>query len=333
MTQSNPILVEVVRGDMAESFHRGACVVVDRAGVPIYAWGNVQALIYPHSSIKPIQAVLLVESGALDAFGLEAEEIAMACSSHTGSPEHLVVLERWLKKLKLTPEILECGAHAPLDPAVRLDLVRRGVPLTPIYHTCSGKHLAFITTCLHLGLPVPGYIHRSHPVQQLAERLFQDLAQYDLSSQPQGVDGCGLPVVALPLIHLAQAMANYGNPDFHTSERSQAVARVMGAMAKHPVLVGGTPKLCTQVLEVLKGQAILKDGNEGVYAAVIPHLGLGIALKIDDGSLKIADVVMANILDKMGILSDAHRADLKAFLNPSIANFAKTITGEIKSGL
>lgn len=314
---------------MAESFHRGAIVVVTSKGEVLHSWGNTNQLIYPHSSIKPLQALGLIESGAYAAFGLGSEEVALACASHTGETMHTDLAAAWLQKIGLSSDVLACGAHTPLDKKTRQGLFACGKRPSTLHNTCSGKHLGFITTAKHLGYNVFGYANRTHPVQKLAEETLSNLSCYDLEHQHDGIDGCGIPVVSLPLFNLALSMANFATPSNLSDNRRTAATCVIRAMRAYPALVGGGQKLCSRLIQHCPN-LIVKDGNEGVYTAALLDKGVGIALKIDDGSLKAADVVITNLLFKLGAIPENVAEIFRYDLAPEIRNFTKTLTGQLK---
>lgn len=325
---SNPILVEVMRGTMAESWHRGAIVVVDANGKILHSWGNTLQSVYPHSSIKPIQALSLIESGTYDAYNLGLKEIALACASHTAEEIHTNGVQDWMDKVDVALSAFECGAHAPLDKKTRQNLFNENRKPEPIHNTCSGKHMGFITTAKHLGQEIKGYTQRIHPVQQRTEKILSELCDYDLSNEHSGIDGCGIPVVSMPLFNLALGMARFSSPDHLPSQRTQASSLVIQAMREHPFLVGGHEKMCSKIMDLCPN-IILKDGNEGLYTASLLDKKIGIALKIDDGSLKAADVAMVNLIHKLGYLTK----DLENHLSPEIRNFTKTLIGHYRPTL
>ena len=326
----NPILVEVQRGSMAESYHRGAIVVVNSNGTVLHSWGNANKLVYPHSSIKSIQALSLLESGAYKAFNLGPEEIALACASHTGEAMHTELAQKWLRKIEEQEEVLACGSHAPLDKKTRQKLFASQNKPTAVHNTCSGKHLGFITTAKHLGIDPKGYAMRSHPVQKMAEKTLSELSHSKLTDQQSGIDGCGIPVVSIPLYNLALAMANFVSPNCLSEKRRVAAEMIINAKRSHPTLVGGNQKLCSRLMKHCPN-LIVKDGNEGVYTAALPDKRIGIALTIDDGSLKAADVAITNLLKVLDVIPTGVENEFKNDLKPEIRNFTRTLTGHMQA--
>ena len=261
--QANPVLVDVSRGGTVESSHRGAAVVMDPAGGVVAAWGNVDRPVYPRSAVKPLQALLLIESGAADQFSLGDAEIALATSSHSGEPEHVALVTAWLERLGLGAGDLECGPHAPIDDGAAADLSRAGGQPSALHKNCSGKHTGFLTTALHLGEETRGYVKPGHPVQRRMAEVLSDMGGLDLKDAPRGTDGCGIPVIAMPLSAMALGMARLANPDGLSPARAAACRRVFAAMAGHGRLVAGRGRFDTLANEAGGGAFVVKDRSRG----------------------------------------------------------------------
>src|SRR6185312_7693462 len=195
---ANPILVEVTRGPLVESIHRGAVAIARADGSLLFSLGDIDSPIYPRSSLKPIQALPLLESGAADAFGLGDEEIALACASHSGEPMHTTRVAAWLKKIGCSESDLACGPHSVRYEPVWADMVRHGYRPTRIHNNCSGKHTGFLTVARHWGIATEGYEHPNHPVQQAVLKALIELANVP-KDIPWGVDGCAAPNFAVPI--------------------------------------------------------------------------------------------------------------------------------------
>jgi L-asparaginase II len=327
---SSPILVEVLRGELVESSHRGEIAVVDAGGKIARSLGDVDRLVYPRSALKPIQALPLVETGAADGFALGTDELALACASHRGEPMHVEKVAAWLAKIGLGEADLECGAHPPRHEPSYQAWLRSGAAPSPLHNNCSGKHAGFLTTARWLKEPTRGYIEADHPVQERVARTVGELAGLDLSRAPRGRDGCGIPVIALPLRGLATAMARLADPRGLGADRRAAAGRLLDAMAAAPLLVDGTGGMTTQVMTVAPATVRLKPGAEGVFCAALPALRLGVAIKIDDGGGRAADLAMAALLDRLGCFTAEEREALEPFLAPSIRTVAGKEAGRLR---
>jgi len=322
---TNPVLVEITRGPLVESVHRGAIAIVDADGGIVFALGDIDAPVYPRSSLKPVQALPLIESGAADAFGLGPEQIALACASHSGEPMHTARVAAWLERIGLGEADLACGPHPVRYEPVWRDMVRRGEAPTRIHNNCSGKHTGFLTLARHWGIATQGYERHDHPVQQAVARALGELSGID-RELPWGVDGCTAPNFALPLSGFARALARFARPDDLAEPRARAMLRIVEAMIAHPELVAGTGRACTILMRAAQGRVAVKTGAEGVYAAIVPERGWGIAVKIDDGAGRAAETAMAAILDSLQLLGPDEAA--REILRAPILNTRDAAVGE-----
>lgn len=321
----NPILVEVTRGGLVESVHRGAIAIARADGSLPFGLGDTQSPVYPRSSLKPIQALPLVESGAADSFGLSDEEIVLACASHSGEPMHTSRVAAWLERIGCSEADLACGPQPVRYEPVWIDMVRHGHRATRIHNNCSGKHTGFLTVARHWEIATGGYERHGHPVQQAVAQALSDLAGLE-GELPWGVDGCAAPNFALPLAAFARALARLADPASLPDGRGHAARRIVQAMNAHPELVAGTGRSDTILMRASGGRAATKAGAEGFYAAIVPQAGLGIALKIEDGAGRAAETAMAAILDRLGLLSDDSAA--QNILRAPVLNTRSAVVGE-----
>jgi L-asparaginase II len=303
---SNPVLVEATRGTLVESRHSGAIAVVRPDGALLLALGDVTRPIFPRSAVKLLQAVPLVETGAADAFGLDDKELAVACASHSGNRVHVEAVRRLLAKAGLDESLLACGAHWPISESTTRELLKEGRRPAPIHNNCSGKHAGMLATAVHLGLDPKGYERPDHPVQSAIARFLSETCGVDLQADLMGIDGCSVPTFALPLTALAQGFARVALGEGLARPRADAVQRLMQACFAAPVLVAGEGRFDTEVMRALAPACFVKGGAEGVHCAALPALGLGIALKIDDGAKRGTELVLAAVL--AALLPDAKRA-------------------------
>ena len=280
---NEPLLVELVRWPLTESTHPVHVAVVDAEGAVVRAWGDTDRITHPRSAAKPLQALALVETGAADAFGLGDVELALACASHSGEPGHVEAVERWLDRIGCSTADLECGVEATKGPA-------------PSANNCSGKHAGFLTVARHLGVDPAGYIEASHPVQQLVSGVLSETTEETFDPARTGRDGCGIPVHPVPLRSLALAAARFGSPTAWPDGRATAARRLAAAMVGEPWFVAGTGRLCTDLLADATGDVLVKVGAEGVQFAALPRLGLGIALKVEDGSVPASEIALGHVL-------------------------------------
>ncbi len=334
----NPILVEALRGTHVESFHRGAVAVFDADGRQVLALGDIERPIFPRSAVKGLQALPLVESGAADALQLTDSELAIACASHNGEPEHVATAAGMLAKAGVDAQALECGAHWPYREAFQRQMATRGEQPSALHNNCSGKHSGFVCLAcvmakgVDLRQYVQGYIAPTHPVMREVTNALQTATGFDLASAPAGTDGCSIPTFGIPLAHLARGFARFGTGVGLSAGHARAALRLRQAVAKAPFMVGGTDRVDTRLMERLGERLFCKVGAEGVYCAALPELGLGVALKMDDGNnARGAEVAMAALVEKFLPLADTDAAFLRGFSDVTLKNWNGIHVGSLRA--
>jgi L-asparaginase II len=326
----DPILVDVVRGAIVESRHRGAVAVSDAEGTLALAIGDVTQRVFPRSAVKAIQALPLVESGVADRLGLSDTELALACASHSGEPVHVATAAAILGKAGRDGSALGCGAHWPLNEAAGRALAAHGAVPSALHNNCSGKHAGFICLACGTGEDPAGYVRPDHPVQRQVTAALEALTGVVLGPEVRAVDGCSIPTYAIPLAALAHAFARFGTGQGLPPERAKAAARLRAAVAAHPHMVAGTGRFDATVMGLLGARAFTKTGAEGVYCAALPEAGLGVAIKCDDGAGRAAEAVMAAILRRFVDLAPKEEEALAARTDPRIVNWNGIETGRVQ---
>lgn len=319
-------MVELWRGELLESTHRGHAVICDGTGQIVQAWGDPGRVTYPRSSAKMLQALPLVESGAADAFGLTTRQLALSCASHNGSRLHVDLAGRWLKGLGLAEPDLRCGVQEPSDRDERDRLIRGAEAPCQLHNNCSGKHSGFLTLNRHLG-GGSEYVEIDHPVQRAVRGAIEEVGQEAVAGW--GIDGCSAPNFATTLTALARSMARFAVAKENGDARQRAMHRLARAMAAHPELVAGEGEPCTVLMRAMGGRVSIKGGAEGVYVAILPEQGLGIALKIEDGSPRAKSAAIAALLIRVGALEAGHPL-VQTFLPAPQRNFRGLVTGELR---
>ncbi len=274
-------------------------IVVDADGALVLAIGDVDQPVFPRSAVKSIQALPLVESGAADAFGFGERELALACASHSGEPEHVATAEKMLSQAGLDRGALECGAHWPSNQDAMVALARSGRDPSALHNNCSGKHSGFLCTCRRLGLAHAGYIKRDHPFQQMLAQVMTEVIGAPHEAGNCGVDGCSIPTYAVPVRNLALGFARMATGRGLGQERAKAARRLFAACMAEPFYVSGTGRADLKLMQAGPGRMFVKTGAEGVYCGAVPELGLGIALKCDDGAGRAAEVMVAAVLARL----------------------------------
>jgi L-asparaginase II len=297
-------MVELWRAGLVESRHQGHAVICNAGGAVVEAWGDAEAVIYPRSACKMIQALPWVESGAAD--GLGEDLLALACASHQGAPMHTARVAAWLEAMGLSEADLRCGAHAPYDRDAADSLIREGRQPCQLHNNCSGKHAGFLAYTRHLRAG-PEYVDPNHPVQQAVRAAVEELT--GVPSPGYGIDGCSAPNFATTLAGLARAMARFAAAtEGQGDARERAMVRLRTAMMAHPELVAGEGRACTGLMRAMAGRVAVKTGAEGVFTAILPEARLGVAVKIADGAGRAAEAVIATLLVRLGVLEPAAAA-------------------------
>lgn len=332
MNKNAPIKVDLYRGDTVESSHLVHCMIMGRGGDIIGSWGDEGRLVSPRSSLKSLQALPLVESGAADAFGLGSEEIALACASHNAEAVHMDLAARWLEKIGLGVKDLQCGGHLSINTERAHDMIRTGENLTftGLHSDCSGKHCGMLTVARHLGAPVANYLDFDHPVQKLIFETISEMADYDIARGGCGTDGCSAPNPAIPLKNMTLAFCRMVNPEKLPPARAAACRRMIEAMAKHPYLIGGKDRFDTILIEASKGNIIGKIGAEGNYMAMIRDQGIALYMKTEDGAFERASYpVLGVLLQKLGAVDAAVDSVLARFTRPVLKNWKGLTIGKV----
>ena len=327
---SNPVLVEVHRGGLIESRHRGAVAIVDADGATVLAVGDVAKPVFPRSAVKPLQALPLVESGAAERYALGDEELALACASHSGEPAHVEVVTRMLNRAGLDVSALACGTHWPSSQAAAFALARAGAAPSALHNNCSGKHAGFLCVACAMGVAHAGYWRPDHAVQRSVRAVLEDLTGAALSDDRRAVDGCSVPTWAIPLANLALAFARFGSGHGLEPERARAASQLRTACARKPWYVAGTGRFCSEIMGLLGPRVLVKTGAEGVFCGSLPQLGLGIAIKCDDGAGRAAEAITAALIARFLPVDDTERTVLANFACPILRNWNGIEVGSLQ---
>jgi L-asparaginase II len=313
-----------------ESRHRGAIAVSDAAGKLVLALGDVWRPIYPRSAVKALQALTLIESGAAGRYGLAVEELALACASHSGEPDHVATASRMLARAGIEPSALKCGAHWPIHQPSGQALARAGGSATPLHNNCSGKHSGFLCAACAMDADRARYFEPAHPVQREVKATLETLGGVAIGEDACAIDGCSVPTWAMPLAALACAFARFATGEQLSPARAKAAAQLRAACTAHPWHVAGTGRFDTELMRAFGARVFVKGGAEGVHCGALPELGVGIAIKCDDGAGRAAEVMMAATLARL-LAADADRAALARFTQPTLRNWNGIAVGSLRA--
>ncbi|MBB4480033.1 asparaginase [Rhizobium etli] len=326
---TNPVAVEVTRGLLVESRHRGAVAVVDGDGSLVFSLGDIDAAVFPRSACKAMQALPLVESGAADAYGFGDKELALACASHNGEDEHVALAASMLARAGRNSEALECGAHWSMSQKVLIQQARTLEAPTALHNNCSGKHAGFICTCCHRNIDPKAYVGYHHPLQVEIRATMESLTGAVLGAESCGTDGCSIPTYAVPLRSLAHGFAKMATGNGLEPLRAKASRRLIEACMAEPFYVAGSGRACTKLMQIAPGRIFVKTGAEGVFCAAIPEKGIAIALKCEDGATRAAEAMVAATLARFFETEGEVHARLMSYAAKPMRNWNGIHVGDI----
>ena len=326
-------LVEVLRGPLVDSVHRGDLALVDANGTLLASVGDPMGKrAYWRSSAKPFQAMCVIQSGAGQRWSFSPEDIALISGSHNGEAVHTARAQALLDRIGEQPEDLTCGVHPPLDAETARTLQERGVEPSVLENNCSGNHIGMLALAVQLGVDTAGYASIEHPVQQ---EILQGVCRFtgaDPSQVAIGIDGCGVPCFGLSVYQMAWAFARLMKPQGTGAVYERAAAAVASAMMAHPYLVAGRNRLDTALMEVAPGRLLSKGGAGGLQCIGITG-GMGLAVKVEDGaevtsSARPAGMAALEALRQVGVLDDLQMATLGVHARRAVHSLSGREVGE-----
>jgi L-asparaginase II len=326
---SEPI-VSVTRGPLTESLHNGHIAVVDDSGQILYQVGNPNYKTFARSTAKLLQAIPIIESGAADLFALSPYEIAVICASHNGESEHIAAVLSILAKLRLDPAHLQCGVHEPFHKETRIRMREQHQPPSSLHNNCSGKHAGMLVLAKFLESSLADYTSSDHPVQALMLETVSEMTGAPKEQIDLGIDGCGVPVFGLQIDQLAYAFARLGNQKGLTPVRAETCLRIIKSIISHPLYLAGRQRLDTRLIEATQGQVIGKMGAEGIYAVTIPASGIGITVKVEDGSQRAPYPAVIETLRQLALIDNKALSELASFHHPPVQNRRGEKVGSIE---
>lgn len=327
-------ILQVTRGRQVESVHYGHVAVVDGEG-ELVAWaGDPLFITFWRSCAKFHQALPVILSGAADRFGFIESELAITCASHEGEEFHLAQVRSILSKVGLDESALKCGVHAPSSAHAAAELIRVGKQPTAIHNNCSGKHAGMLAVAVQMGAPIENYIDEAHPVQQMIMDLVGKFSgASDLSA---AIDGCSVPTFAMTVRDMACAFARFANPaGSGNSHLEHACHRIWEAVVNFPQLISNRGGVDCEIIRPCAGRVLAKIGAEALFCLAVrpsgrwPH-GLGIALKIEDGTgVRARAPVAIEILRQLSVVDATEAAVLGNLFPSEVRNRVGTAVGKM----
>ena len=314
-------MVEVTRSNFTESAHYGIAVLINSNGEVLREWGNSSTLIYPRSTLKPIQSLNLYKDGVAEDLNLSDDFIALTTASHHAENIHQKMINNWLKKINLKEKHLSCGPSWPWNTKDQFKAHTKYKDKRKIFHNCSGKHCGHLAVSKYRNLPIKNYQNKDHPIQKELIKLIEDLSKYKIKNI--GVDGCTLPNPLIPLKKFALAAAQIADYK-KLGEHSAIAKRIFDSCVKFPEITGGSKSINSILTKLSKEKAFIKNGAEGVFVAIIPEKKSALAVKIIDGTRRAAEVAIAGLLSELKIINN------EKIKKRPIKNSANQVIGSIK---
>jgi L-asparaginase II len=322
----------VKRGGVVESIHHVAACAVDSRGEPILSLGEVdEAPVFLRSSAKPFIAAAVLAAGARERFGLEPREIAVMAGSHGGQSFHVEAVRSILRKIEMPESALQCGVHPPYNAAAAQELERAGIAPTEVHNNCSGKHAGILALCKILGADPKTYLDASNPAEQRILDFCARVSGTSVGDMPIGVDGCGIPVYAVPLRNAALSFMRLATPGGVSDAEALALQTVRDAMIAFPEYVSGTGEFDARLMQTAGGSIASKAGAEGVHGVAVLPQSVGLVCKILDGAVRARGPAVLAMLRGLNLLSDAQLTKLADLERPIVYNRAGRAVGEVSA--
>lgn len=321
----------VYRGVTEEAEHHADIAVVDANGKLTHYYGNPEAVYMTRSSIKPFQALPLILTGGFDHFKFERRHLAIMCSSHSGTDEHVAVVREALAKAGNSPGDLQCGSGWPLyfqfegmTPPISDD------QFGCLRSDCSGKHAGFLALARYLGEQTSEYLNPDSRAQQMIMQTVAEVCEYPVEKITIGVDGCSAPNFSLPVKNLAIGFKNLALAKSPDESVRQALARVFDAMTNEPYLVAGHKRFCYDFMRAFPGNGVTKLGAEAVQGVGFSDPPIGIAVKVLDGAVRALGPICLHVLEQLGLIRfDLSTSPLAVYESPEVRNARGLVTGRM----
>lgn len=285
------IIIKSVRDNLVDEIHSGFVVYADLNGFQEIKGKSGDYPFYMRSCAKPLQATLLIDYGMDKFYNMTQEEIAICCASHAGEKIHTDVIEGLLKKIGINESYLKCGLHEPLSKTRRNELLlNNNLNLTPIYNNCSGKHAMMLGLCKMNGWDLSTYSEPKHELQIAIKQKIYELCEVD-REYPMTTDGCGVPIVSMPLNSMLKGYLNLFCSDKYL--------KICNAFLQNPYLIGGEDRTDTKVIQQCRG-LVAKVGAGGLCIVVNIEKRGAFVIKISDCDMKMRELVVFEFMRHLG---------------------------------
>ena len=324
------ILITTSRGPLTDLCYFGNVAVCDHTGKLLYYAGDPAIEAFARSSAKPMQAFSVFESGAVSRFNLSDDEVSLICASHNGEDMHINAVRAVLGKAGVPESALLCGAHYPGYRPASDALIREGKQPSPVHNNCSGKHAGMLITAVSYGEDYSDYPNKNHPVQRRILQNMGSICEYPADKIITGIDGCGVPTLAVPLQKFAHGTARMAKPET-LGDKSYIAERIAAAMNAHPEMMSGTGRSCAKIMRAADGKLFMKSGADGYYMCGVRGEGIGIAIKMINDASNVSAMALIETLRQLGVLTDRQLSRLTpAFYNIENKNVRGETVGTVR---
>lgn len=324
-------LLKTTRGNFDDLYTFGTIAVVDKNGKVVDSWGDINEVAFPRSSAKLIQALSPLTLGAKETFILEKKEISQMCASHSGEDFHIETVHKMLEKAGLDESYLKCGPHYPFSEKVTLGMKRRGEEPRDIHNNCSGKHTGMLMAAKLLNASLNDYYKLHHPCQLRIRDILSDFCSYDITDEYSSIDGCGVPVHAIPIYNFAYAMAKFADYENLESLYQESAKDIIRSITKYPEYMSGTDRVENYLIKKYPGKILVKSGCNGYFAGMDLERKFGFAIKTYDGIVETRDLILIELLKKLGIIEKKDYEYFDMLFNKEVKNHRGEVVGEIKA--
>ena len=321
------ILVNTYRGNIVDLFTTGSVAVVDYKGKLLYSAGNPEQIAYMRSSAKLMQAMVPMTLGVCNAYNFTDMEIAQICASHSGEEIHVNTVRSILNKAGLDESYLQCGAHYPFKADITEKMKKNDEEALQIHNNCSGKHSGMLATVKYMNEDLATYYKVEHPHQKRILKMISEICEYPEEKIEIGLDGCGVPVHAMPLKDFAYGMARMSHPESLGEKLAPSAEKIMKSCLANPLNMSGSDRIDYKIMSKYPGRIVVKVGSNGYFTAAIPEMGIGVAVKVDDGKTQSDNIVLLETLRQIGFIPES---DLEYFaddIKPMVYNHKKELAG------
>lgn len=322
------LLLKTTRGLIDDLYTFGSIVVVDSKGKIVKEWGDAEEVAFPRSSAKLFQALLALKLGAVEKFNLNEKEISQMCASHSGEDFHVTTVKSMLEKSNLDESHLKCGSHYPLDKDIEDKMRISGEKPRDIHNNCSGKHAGMLIASKIMGASLDNYFMENHPVQKEIVKILSDICEFDIKDDYISIDGCGLPVHAMPLYNYALGMAKFSDYNYLDDEYRNHARTIIESIIKYPKYMSGTKRIDNIIISKYPGKVIVKSGSNGFIGGLLLDDNLGFCIKTYDGIEINRDIILVELLKKLGLIKNEDYEYFDNILDRYVKNHRKEIVGK-----